>query len=76
MGGVQSGQALLTDTDYENMTIQWNDCDDYEIIRKVPASSPRRLVLVLYTCTSVCFFLQQTQDVCVCVCALWEHWQR
>ena len=34
-GGVQSGQALLTDTDYENMTINWNDCDDYEIIRKV-----------------------------------------
>ena len=32
---MQSGQALLTDTDYENMTINWNDCDDYEIIRKV-----------------------------------------
>jgi len=47
---VQSGQALLTDTDYENMTIQWNDCDDYEIIRKVaPPHSPCRLVLVLYT---------------------------
>merc|ERR1719183_2839279 len=30
-----SPQALLTDTDYENMTIQWNDCEDYEIIRKV-----------------------------------------
>eukprot|EP00802_Teleaulax_amphioxeia_P017686 Tamp_17851.p1 GENE.Tamp_17851~~Tamp_17851.p1 ORF type:complete len:346 (-),score=74.92 Tamp_17851:96-1133(-) len=30
-----SPQALLTDTDYENMTIHWNDCDDYEIIRKV-----------------------------------------
>ena len=33
--GGASSQALLTDTDYENMTIQWNDCEDYEIIRKV-----------------------------------------
>ena len=34
-GALGSPQALLTDTDYENMTIQWNDCEDYEIIRKV-----------------------------------------
>lgn len=34
-GAGGSSQALLTDTDYENMTIQWNDCEDYEIIRKV-----------------------------------------
>jgi len=34
-GALASPQALLTDTDYENMTIQWNDCEDYEIIRKV-----------------------------------------
>mmetsp|Transcript_10582 Transcript_10582/g.35402 ORF Transcript_10582/g.35402 Transcript_10582/m.35402 type:complete len:343 (-) Transcript_10582:279-1307(-) len=36
-GGVAaaSPQTFLTDTDYENMTICWADCEDYEIIRKV-----------------------------------------
>lgn len=34
-GGVGSPQPFLTDTDYENMPIHWNDCEDYEIIRKV-----------------------------------------
>ena len=33
--GVGSPQPFLTDTDYENMPIHWNDCEDYEIIRKV-----------------------------------------
>ena len=34
-GGIGSPQPFLTDTDYENMPIHWNDCEDYEIIRKV-----------------------------------------
>jgi hypothetical protein len=35
VAGVGSPQPFLTDTDYENMPIHWNDCEDYEIIRKV-----------------------------------------
>ena len=57
-----SPQALLTDTDYENMTIQWNDCEDYEIIRKVRVSVARAINYVRARARAC-----GSEGVCVCV---------
>jgi hypothetical protein len=46
--GLGSPAPFLTDTDYESMPIHWNDCEDYEIIRKVCSLRPGPQVLSLF----------------------------